>query len=69
VDAQSQGNKTSNISSQRRHDTITQRDAAPAPLQRLSVHTAKERQQRNNNQNGFFFSSQGEGALLSAKER
>jgi hypothetical protein len=32
VGAQSQGNKTSNISSQQRQDTITQRDAAPAPL-------------------------------------
>ena len=30
---------------------------------------AKERQQTNNNQNGIFFSSWGEGALLSAKER
>jgi hypothetical protein len=50
VGAQSQGNKTSNI-------TITQSDAAPAPLQRLSVRAAKERQERNNNQNGYFFSS------------
>jgi hypothetical protein len=57
VGAQSQGNKTSNISSQRRQDTITQRDATPAPLQRLSTRTAKERQERNNNQNGYFFSS------------
>jgi hypothetical protein len=69
VGAQSQGNKTSNISSQRHQDTITQRDAAPAPLQHLSARAAKERQERSNNQNSFFFSSWGEGALLSAKER
>jgi hypothetical protein len=57
VGAQSQGNKTSIISSERCQDTITQRDAASAPLQRLSACAAKERQERNNNQNGFFFSS------------
>jgi hypothetical protein len=57
------------ISSQRRQDSITQCDAALALLQRLSAHATKERQQRNNNQTGVFFSSLGEGALLSAKER
>ena len=45
------------ISSQRRQDSITQCDAALAPLRRLSARTAKERQQRNNNQNGVFFFS------------
>jgi hypothetical protein len=46
------------ISSQRRQDSITQRDAALAPLQqRLSARQAKERQQRHNNQNCVFFSS------------
>jgi hypothetical protein len=45
------------ISSQRRQDSITQRDAAMAPLQRLGASAAKESQQRNNNQNGVFFSS------------
>jgi hypothetical protein len=55
VGAQSQGNKTSNINSQQCQDTITQCDAVLVPLQRLSASTAKERQQRNNNQNGFSF--------------
>jgi hypothetical protein len=45
------------ISSQQRQDSITQCDTALALLQRLSAHAAKERQQRNNNQNGVFFSS------------
>jgi len=53
--AQSQGNKTSNISSQQRQDPITQHNAAPLPLQHLSACAAKVRLQRNNNQNGFSF--------------
>ena len=50
-------NMETHISSQRRQDSIAQRDAVLEPLQRLSARAAKERQQRNNNQNGVFFSS------------
>jgi hypothetical protein len=55
VGAQSHGNTHC---SQGRQDSIAQRDAA-APLQRLSARAAKERQEKNNNQNsnGVFFSS------------
>jgi hypothetical protein len=45
------------ISSQWCQDSIAQRHEALAPLQRLSARAAKERQQRNNNQNDVFFSS------------
>jgi hypothetical protein len=41
VGAKSQGNKASNISSQRHQYTITQRNAASALLQRLSARAAK----------------------------
>jgi hypothetical protein len=57
------------ISSQRRQDSIAQRDAALAPLQRLSARAAKERKKRNNNQKVYFLFLLKRGALLSAKER
>jgi len=48
------------ISSQRRQDSIAQRDAALAPLQR---------KKRNINQKVYFLFLLKRGALLSAKER
>jgi hypothetical protein len=58
------------ISSQQRQDSITQHDAALAPLQqRLSARAAKERQKRNINQKVYFLFLLKRGALLSAKER
>jgi len=53
VGAQSQGNKTSNISSQWRQDTITQHNAVPAPLQRLSAHS--QGKTRKKQQSKWFF--------------